>query len=98
MTTGKLFHAYDNQLVMDVDYRLFDDSANNWWGELTLSDYKRISDGDGYFIELADGRRGRCFLTKKVNKAVSGLLPLYCYRFRGNGNLAKPASNQPTLI
>jgi hypothetical protein len=87
MASGRLFHAFTGELVMGVDYRLFDETPNNWWGELTLADYKRISDGDGYLIELADGRKGRCFLTKKVNKAVSGLLPLYCYRFRGNGEL-----------
>ena len=98
MAAGKLYNAYDGQTVMDVDYRLFDDSANGWWGELTLADYRRISDGDGYYIELADGRRGRCFLTKKVNKAVSGLLPLYCYRFRGNGNLDRPAATNPPSV
>jgi hypothetical protein len=87
MASGRLFHAYTGELVMGVDYRLFDETPNNWWGELTLADYKRISDGDGYLIELADGRKGRCFLIKKVNKAVSGLLPLYCYRFCGNGEL-----------
>jgi hypothetical protein len=87
MAIGRLFHAFTGELVMGVDYRLLDETPNNWWGELTLADYKRISDGDGYLIELADGRKGRCFLTKKVNKAVSGLLPLYCYRFRGNGEL-----------
>lgn len=87
MASGKLFRAYTGELVVGVEYRLFDESTENWWGELTLDDYKRITEGDGYLIELVDGRKGHCFLTKKVNKAVSGLLPLYCYRFRGSGEL-----------
>ena len=87
MANGKLFRAYTGEFLMAVDYRLFDESANHWWGELTLSDFRRLDDGDGYLIELADGRQGRCFLTRNVNKAVSGFLPLYCYRFRGSGDL-----------
>ena len=87
MANGKLFRAYDGELVIEVDYRLMDQTPHNWWGELTLSDFRRIEDGDGYLLELADGRKGRCFLTRMVNKAVSGFLPLYCYRFRGNGEL-----------
>ncbi len=87
MATGKLFRAYTGEMLMEVDYRIFDETPNNWWGELTLTDFRRIDDGDGYLLELADGRKGRCFLTRKVNKAVSGFLPLYCYRFRGSGEL-----------
>ena len=87
MTNGKLYRAYTGELLMAVDYRLFDETPNCWWGELTLSEFRRLDDGDGYLIELADGRRGRCFLTRNVNKAVSGFLPLYCYRFRGSGEL-----------
>jgi hypothetical protein len=82
-----LYRAYTGEVLMEVDYRLFDETSNNWWGELTLTDFRRIEDGDGYLLELADGRKGRCFLTRKVNKAVSGFLPLYCYRFRGSGDL-----------
>jgi hypothetical protein len=89
MATGNLFRAYTGEHIMAVDYRLYDESPNNWWGELTLTDFRRIDDGDGYLLELVDGRRGRCFLTRKVNKAVSGFLPLYCYRFRGSGDLKK---------
>ncbi len=87
MANGKLFRTYTGELIMAVDYRLFDETPNQWWGELTLSDFRRINDGDGYLLELADGRRGQCSLTRNVNKAVSGFLPLYCYRFRGSGNL-----------
>jgi len=87
MAAGKLYNGINGQLEVGIDYRLFDETPNNWWGELMLSEYKRIADGNGYIIELSDGRKGHCFLTKKINKAVSGLLPLYCYRFRGNGEL-----------
>jgi len=87
VANGKLYRAYTGEMVMAVDYRLLDETPNNWWGELTLSDFRRIDDGDGYLLELADGRRGRCFLNRNVNKAVSGFLPLYCYRFRGSGEL-----------
>jgi len=87
VANGKLFRAYTGEFLMTIDYRLFDETTNHWWGELTLSDFRRLDDGDGYLVELADGRRGRCCLTRNVNKAVSGFLPLYCYRFRGNGDL-----------
>jgi len=89
VANGKLIRAYTGELVMGVNYRLLSEETNNWWGELTLDEFRRIDDGDGYLLELADGRRGRCFLTRNVNKAVSGFLPLYCYRFRGSGELKK---------
>ncbi len=87
MALGKLYDARNAEVLVGVDYRLFDNTDNNWWGELTLTDYKRLEDGNGYILELVDGRKGRCALTRKVNKAISGLLPLHCFRFRGNGNL-----------
>ncbi len=87
MTLGKLYSRNSSEMVVGIDYRLFDETQNNWWGELTLTEYKRLVDGNGYVLELADGRKGHCSLTRKVNKAVSGLLPLHCFRFRGSGNL-----------
>jgi len=87
MALGRLYSGDYSELVAGVDYRLFDETNNNWWGELTLTEYKRLADGNGYILELADGRKGRCSLTRKVNKAVSGLLPLHCFRFRGSGEL-----------
>ena len=86
MTIGRL-HSYDEEFTVDVDYILHERSEQGWWGELTLTEYRRLRDGDGYLITLEDGRSGRCFLKKRVNKAVHGLLPLYCYHFRGNGSL-----------
>jgi hypothetical protein len=86
MAPGKLYSSLTSEMVAGVDYRLFDETGNNWWGELTLTEYMRLPDG-GYVLELADGRKGHCVLTRKINKAISGLLPLHCFRFRGNSEL-----------
>ena len=86
MGIGKLYSC-DGQFLASVDYQCYDKSTQNWWGELTLNEYQRLRDGDGYVIALEDGRRGKCFLKKKVNRAVYGLSPLFCYTFRGNGEL-----------
>ena len=87
MSVGKLYRARGGEFVATVNYQLYDESATGWWGEFTLTEYMRISDGDGYMIELEDERKGKCSLKKKVNKAVSGVPPLYYYRFRGSGSL-----------
>lgn len=87
MATGHLYNSNDGNLIVEVNYRLISDNENGWWGELTLADFKRIKEGDSYLILLEDGRKGRCFLKKKVNRAVQGLSPLYCYIFTGNGYL-----------
>ena len=86
MAIGRLF-SYDEEFNVEIDYRLYNNSEQGWWGELTLTEYRRLKDGDGYLIMLDNGRKGRCLLRKRVNKAVHGLLPLYCYHFRGNGPL-----------
>lgn len=86
MAIGKLSN-YDGEFLANVDYKLFDGSLHNWWGEFTLTEFRRLGDGDGYIIEFEDGRSGKCFLRKKVNRAVYGLLPLFCYHFKGNGQL-----------
>ncbi len=86
MSLGKLYRC-DGEFVAEVDYKYFNGISQNWWGELTLTEYKKISEGNGYVIELADGKRGKCSLTKKVNRAVQGLSPLFCYVYHGNGNL-----------
>jgi len=87
MAIGKLYNVYDKQLLAEVDYNCFDHSRKSWWGELTLTEFQRLRDGDGYLIELEDGRQGSCSLQKKVNRAVHGLQPLYCYNFKGSGLL-----------
>ena len=83
MATGRLYFLDSEEAIVEVEYRFYDESPRHWWGELVPREYRRLGDGDGYVIELEDGRRGRCDLRKRVNRAVSGTPPLYYYYFRG---------------
>ena len=84
MGIGKLYMSSNEEFVGNIDYQLQDESPPNWWGELTLTEYKRISDSDAYIIELEDKRKGKCRLRKRVNRAVSGVVPpRYVYHFAG---------------
>ena len=87
MSKGKLYTLSDNQFLTDVNYKFHDVSATSWWGELTLTDYLRINENDGYIIEIDDTRRGNCRLRKRVNRAVSGVPPRYVYQFNGTSAL-----------
>lgn len=87
MSIGKLYMSGDDQFVAEVDYTLQDDSQSGWWGELILTEYRRITEGGGYIIELEDKRKGRCHLKKRVNRAVSGVPPRYIYHFSGVSSL-----------
>ena len=87
MGIGRLYRTSDNKLVAEVNYQLKDESATNWWGELTLVDYMRINEREGYIIELEDKRKGKCRLKKRVNRAVSGVPPRYIYHFDGTSPL-----------
>ena len=88
MAVGKLYKSGSGEeLIGNVNYRFHDESETSWWGELMLTEYKRVGDGAGYIIELEDGRRGNCSLRKRVNRAVSGVPPLYRYHFKGRGRL-----------
>ncbi len=87
MSIGKLYASSDGELLGEIEYKLQHESPTSWWGELILVEYKRISDGSGYIIELDDRRRGRCSLKKRVNRAVTGVPPRYVYHFGGNGLL-----------
>ena len=87
MAIGKLYTSSDEQFVAEVSYQFQDESETNWWGELSLVEYKRIGDAGGYIIELEDKRRGLCYLKKRVNRAVSGVPPRYVYHFSGTGTL-----------
>ena len=90
MAIGKLYRVSDNEFVTEVNYKFQDESETGWWGELTLTDYKRINDNDTYIIEMDDMRRGRCRLRKRVNRAVSGIPTRYVYQFTGVGALKQP--------
>jgi len=91
LAIGKLYivSSGEEQLVGDVNYKFHDESLTSWWGELTLIEYKRLKDGGGYVIELEDSRKGRCYLKKRVNRAVSGIPPRYIYHFSGNSPLKR---------
>ena len=84
MGVGKLFRQSDNQFVAKVDYQVFTNpAAANWWGELTLIDNVRLSEGDRFIIELKNKRKIKCRLKKRVNRAVSGIPTRYIYRVKG---------------
>ncbi len=87
MNRGKLYSPGEEHSAVGIDYRFYSDAATGWRGEFVLREYRRFSDGDGYVIELEDGRRGKCSIRRRVNKAVSGTPPLYGYYFRGSGKL-----------
>ena len=87
MGKGKLYSSSNEQFIADVDYQLQYETPTNWWGELILIDYMRITDSTGYIIELEDKRKGRCYLKKRVDRAVSGVPPRYVYRFSGTSPL-----------
>ena len=85
MAIGKLLQSIDEKFISMVNYQFQHDEDNRWWGELTLVDYVRLKDGSGYILELEDGRRSRCSLKKRVNRAVTSLPPRYVYHFSGSG-------------
>jgi len=87
VSTGKLYSLKGEPFVVGIDYQLLDESPKNWWGEFVLAEYKRLRDGDGYVIEFEDGRKGKCFIQKRVNRAVIEVPPLYRYHFKGSGPL-----------
>ena len=85
MPTGRLYNSFNEQLIANVTYQFQHEEDHRWWGELTLIEYRQIKDGAGYIIELEDGRRNRCMLKKRVNRAVTSLPPRYVYHFSGSG-------------
>ncbi len=97
MAIGKLYLFGVEEAIVKVDYRFYDESPSGWWGELVPKEYRRLSDGDSYVLEIADGRWGRCSLRKRVNRAVSSTPPLYYYYFRGLGRFEeKPRQTETT--
>jgi hypothetical protein len=85
VSIGRLYQSIDEKFVGEVNYNFQHEEDHRWWGELTMVDYVRVSDGGGYIIELEDGRRCRCALKKRVNRAVTSLPPRYVYHFSGTG-------------
>jgi hypothetical protein len=87
--TGKLYNSINEELIANVNYQFQNEEDHSWWGELTLVEYCQIKDGSGYTIELEDGRKCRCNLKKRVNRAVTSLPPRYVYHFSGSGEFGK---------
>ena len=84
MPTGKLYNSINNELIANVTYNMQHEEDHQWWGELTCVEYKQVKDGGSYVIELEDGRKCRCALKKRVNRAVTSLPPRYVYHFSGS--------------
>ena len=89
MATGRLYQSSDENFIAEVSYQFQHESEHRWWGELILVDYVRIKDGSGYLLELEDGRRSKCSLKKRVNRAVTSLPPRYVYHFSGSGKFVE---------
>ena len=94
MAIGKLYQSIDDALIAEVSYQFQHEEVQRWWGELILVDYVRIKDGTGYIIELEDGRKARCALKKRVNRAVTSLPPRYVYHFSGSGKFEGAEAGQ----
>ena len=89
---GKLYEAYGGEFVANISYQVHEELATEpilkkWGGELILVENMKIRDGDRYMIELEDERKGKCFLKRRINKAVIGVPPRYYYLFQGSGSL-----------
>jgi hypothetical protein len=87
---GKLYPPGDDQSGVSIKYRFYVASVAGWRGEFVLREYRRFNDGDGYTIELEDGRRGACYIRKMVNRVIAAVPPMFSYYFRGSGRLSKP--------
>jgi len=83
MQLGKLYKSCEEQFVTDINYMLLGDTRTNVSGELLPTAYCRISDGEGYIVELEDNQRIICNLRKNFNRPVISLPPRFSYRFSG---------------
>ena len=88
---GKLYLVGSSeQFLSDIDYKLYQDAAAEparWWGECYLDRSVKISEKEGYIMELGDGCRGRCFVRKLVNRVLPGIPARNVYRVNGVGLL-----------
>ena len=87
---GKIHFPANKQEAVEIKYRFYVESPAGWRGEFIPQDHRRFRDGDGYTIELEDGRRGECYIKKIVNRVMPTVPPIYNYYFRGSGRLVKP--------
>ena len=94
MSIGILYRFDDEQFKAGVNYKLYRESATNCWGELTLVEDRPVGDGGGFVIKLEDNRKSRCYLKRRVNRAVVGIPPRFVYHFVGNGPLEQDSDAQ----
>ena len=88
MAKGKLYKLTDNQFISEVSYRFNNDSKLSWWGELMITgNTSSIRESDGCILELEDKRKGKCYIKKMVNRAVSAVPSRFVYRFTGTSAL-----------
>jgi hypothetical protein len=83
--TGKLYNSLNNEFIANISYNFQEQEEYTWWGELTTIEYKQIKDGSCYLIVLEDGKKSRCSLKKRINRAVTSLPPHYVFHFSGSG-------------
>lgn len=86
---GKIHFPANKQKAVEIKYRFYVESPAGWRGEFIPQDHRRFIDGDGYIIELEDGRRGECYIKKIVNRVMPTVPPIYNYYFRGSGRLER---------
>jgi hypothetical protein len=84
---GKLHFPKDEEKPVGIKYRFYVETPSGWRGEFTLREHRRFAEGEGYTIELDDGRRGRCYIKKMVNRVMPTVPPVYSFYFRGIGRL-----------
>jgi hypothetical protein len=86
LPTGKLYNSLNDEFIVNVNYNFQHEDEHRWWGELTTIEYKQLKDGGTYVIELEDGKKARCALKKRVNRAVTSLPPRYVFHFSGSND------------
>ena len=89
---GTLYDVRTGDVVTGISYRVHEEqmdlgSRKTWWGEMTAIQAIRIPDGDRYVIELEDKRKGRCTVSRRINKAVILVPARYFYAIQGSGPL-----------
>jgi hypothetical protein len=87
---GKLYLVGSKQLISDIDYKLHQERSvelERWWGEFYIDRGIKLDEEESYIVELGDGRQGRCFVKKLVNRVLPGIPARSVYRVNGMGPL-----------
>jgi hypothetical protein len=87
---GKLHFNGNEQEPVAIKYRFYVESPAGWRGEFIPQQHRRFREGEGYIIELEDGRWGNCYIRKIVNRVMPTVPPIYAYYFRGIGRFEGP--------